>query len=206
MGTISVCLRRKRSQPSLQPLLYDAICISFTPQILAGKTRLEVTKQVIITVRKVTLHGGCQRTCHLSVAGLLSLVKHLIPAFLEQQTPFPHIPFSHCTSNTHFNDLIANFCRTGIISFKTVYSSQFTHVSWSSLTTTMNERKIATPYWAIHVFPLTYRRQQTTGSAHVNCAAAIHCRFLLSGRAFYVFGIIPIEIVQTLFASFMRVT
>ena len=44
-----------------------------------------------------------------------------------------------------------------------------------------------TPYYAINVFRLTYRRRKTfTGSARVTCAAATSDRFLISGCASYL--------------------
>ena len=70
---------------------------------------------------------------------------------------------------------------------KSVSQVTLHEVSWSSLTNTANERKIATPYWAIHMLTLTYRRQQTTGRARASCAAAIRCRFQLSGSALHIF-------------------
>jgi hypothetical protein len=41
---------------------------------------------------------------------------HVIPAFLEQPTPFPHIPLVHCALTKHFSNLPVNFRQTNIFS------------------------------------------------------------------------------------------
>jgi len=44
-----------------------------------------------------------------------------------------------------------------------------------------------TPYYVIHVFPITDNIGVTTGRVRVTCAATTSDRFLLSGGASYAF-------------------
>lgn len=44
------------------------------------------------------------------------LIMHVIPAFLEQPTPFPHNPLVHCAFTKHFSNLPVNFRQTNIFS------------------------------------------------------------------------------------------
>jgi hypothetical protein len=52
------------------------------------------------------------------------LVMQTTPAFFEQPTPFPHIPFAHSTFATHFDDQPVNFCWIAIFGFKKVFYLQ----------------------------------------------------------------------------------
>ena len=58
-------------------------------------------------------------------------IPHNSPAFFEKPTPFPHIPFVHCTFTIRFNNLPVNFhqtnkhfCNLKIISPTVVTSSR----------------------------------------------------------------------------------
>jgi hypothetical protein len=66
------------------------------------------------------------------------------PAFFQQPTPFPHIPFVHCTYSVHFTTLLVDFRHTNIsIEFKNRITNRISQVagllfSCSSLKTTTN--------------------------------------------------------------------
>ena len=115
-------------------------------------------------------------------------VAHCRP-FFEQPTPFPHIPFVRCTFTIHVAKLPANFCR---MNFKNCITSRTSQVSGFSIFVFIFnvcsewKKKHLTPYYAIHVFCLTYRRRMTfTGSVRVTCATARHFHFVLPGRSPY---------------------
>jgi hypothetical protein len=56
------------------------------------------------------------------------LIPHNSPAFFEQPTPFPHIPFVHCTFTICFNNLPVSFhqtfCNLKIVSPTAITSSR----------------------------------------------------------------------------------
>jgi hypothetical protein len=159
-------LRRKRSPTSLsdspaQRLL--SLRMWPTKKVLRLKNKWR-TWSKFGTVRRVlenfprVLFQQC--TCTGGVVW-----SHVILPSFEQPTPFPHTPFVHCTYTIYFKTLPVDFReRRTFLAFKNRIANRISQVagllfSCLSLMTKTNLKKNGWHRtYAIHVFPLTYRR------------------------------------------------
>jgi hypothetical protein len=105
---------------------------------------------------KSGLHSGCAEVSHLNCSSdghvQVACADMHCPAFFEELTSFPHIPFIHFTFTMHFNNkLVKQLLKT--VSLTTIHRGIFNICV--HLLTTMIVKKVMTSYCAIHMFPLT---------------------------------------------------
>lgn len=119
------------------------------------------------------------------------LVLHISTASFEQPTSFPHIPFLHLIIAYTKKVCLCTSAGRKFSEFKILVIDRTLQVAGFSrihLRLQRTVEKMRTTYYAIGVFPLTFRRRMSLrGSARVNCEAAIRDRFILAGRALMSF-------------------
>jgi hypothetical protein len=117
MGPAFVFLHRKRLLPSLSASPAQCL-LSLGHSSNSGQTKTswggEISDNHLVQGQNCMVDAWKFPTWTVC-AHTLFLVVHISPAFIDQLTPFPNIPFVHCTFTAHFNNLTVNFCQMNVL-------------------------------------------------------------------------------------------